>query len=107
MASKRTAAQMRRLVGRWRASGESGARFARRQGIPAWTFWYWCRKLAADRPVDSSAPAPATFVPVRVAPESELPVIEVVFRSGERLHVRAGAPPEVVRTVLAALRAAC
>ena len=30
MIRKRTPAQMRRLVGQWRASGESGARFARR-----------------------------------------------------------------------------
>lgn len=107
MTKKRTAARMTRLVGRWRASGESGARFARRHRIPAWTFWYWCRKLAADRSVESPGALPATFVPVRVAPESDAPVIEVLLSSGERLRVHAGAPPEVVRAVLTALRAAC
>ena len=107
MTSKRTAARMTRVVARWRASGESGAGVARRHRIPAWTFWYWCRKRAADRSVESPGPVPATFVPVRVAPESDAPVIEILFSSGERLQVRAGAPPEVVRAVLTAVRAVC
>ena len=47
MLSKRTPARMTRLVAQWRASGESRASFARRHHIPAWTFWYWCRKLSA------------------------------------------------------------
>jgi hypothetical protein len=47
MRGTRTAAQMSRLVSQWRASGESGARFARRYHIPTWTFCYWCWKLSA------------------------------------------------------------
>jgi hypothetical protein len=99
MRGKRTAARMSRLVTQWRASGESGASLARRHHIPAWTFWYWCRKLAAS-------PAPA-FVPVQVTPDPETPVLQIVFSGGERLHVRAGAPPDLVRATLSALRSTC
>ncbi len=38
--AKQKAARMRRLVAQWRQSGESQAGFARRHGIPTWTFWY-------------------------------------------------------------------
>jgi len=53
MTSQRTPARMTRLVAQWRASGESGAGFARRHHIPAWTFWYWCRKLSAGPRAES------------------------------------------------------
>ena len=62
MAIKRTPARMTRLVAQWRASGESGAHFARRHHIPAWTFWYWRRKLSAGPQPESEARPPATFV---------------------------------------------
>ena len=99
MRGTRTAARMSRLVTEWRASGESGASFARRHHIPTWTFWYWCRKLSA-------APAPS-FVPVQVTPDPETAVLEIVFTGGERLQVRAGAPPDLVRATLSALRSPC
>ena len=107
MSSNRTPARMTRLVTRWRASGESGASFARRHHIPAWTFWYWCRKLAAEPRTESGDPPSATFVPVRLAAESDAPEIEIVWGSGERLHVRPGASAELVRAVVAALRSPC
>lgn len=62
--TRTAAARKARLVAQWRKSGESGASFARRQ-IPAWTFWYWQRKLSGT-PAVAPAPAPA-FVPVEVA----------------------------------------
>ena len=101
MSKKRTAAGMARLVAQWRRSGEAGARFARRHHIPTWTFWYWCRKLAV------TPAASPTFVPVQVAAEVEAPAIEVVFSTGERLHVRSGASPDVVRVAVSALRSTC
>jgi transposase-like protein len=106
MMKKQTPGRMQRLVARWRTSGESGAGFARRHGIPAWTFWYWCRKLLPAQPT----PTPSTaqrFVPVQVASPADAPVVEIVFQEGTRLQVRAGAPPELVRSAIAALRAAC
>lgn len=107
MSSNRTPARMTRLVTRWRASGESGASFARRHHIPAWTFWYWCRKLAAGPRTESVDPPSATFVPVRVAAESDAPEIEIVWSGGERLHIRTGASADLVRTVVTALRSPC
>ena len=107
MAIKRTPARMTRLVVQWRASGESGASFARRHHIPAWTFWYWRSKLSAGPQTESEEPPPAAFVPVRMAAESDAPVIEVAFIGGERLHVHAGAPADLVRVVLTALRSPC
>ena len=102
----RTPARMTRLVTRWRASGESGASFARRHHIPAWTFWYWCRKLAAKSRTES-VDAPPTFVPVRVAADADAPEIEIVWSGGERLHIRAGASADLVRAVVTALRSPC
>ena len=75
MAETRTPARMARLVAQWRKSGESGAGFARRNQIPAWTFWYWQRKLSGTSSVEP-APAP-TFVPVQVSAERGEPVIEI------------------------------
>jgi hypothetical protein len=84
---------------------ESGASFARRHHIPAWTFWYWCRKLAAESRTES-VDAPPTFVPVRVAADADVPEIEIVER-GERLHLRPGASEDLVRAVATALRSPC
>jgi len=101
MPTKRTAARMTRLVTQWRTSGESRASFARHHQIPAWTFWYWCRKL------QRAETEPTTFVPVHVAADPDTTVMEVVFSSGERLQVRAGASLELVHDVVAALRSRC
>jgi hypothetical protein len=98
---------MARLVASWRASGASRAGFARRHHLPAWTFWYWCRKLSAEARTEAAAARPTTFVPVRVAVEADVPVIEIVLSGGERLHVRPGASADLVRTVVTALRSSC
>jgi hypothetical protein len=105
--TKQTSPRMTRLVAQWRASGESGAGFARRHHIPAWTFWYWCRKLSAGPRTESDATAPATFVPVRMAAEPDAAVIEIVLTGGERLHVRTGASADLVRAAVTALRSRC
>ena len=104
MASKRTPAQMARLLAQWRASGESGVSFARRHHVSAWSFWYWCRKLSTEAQPE---PEETTFLPVRVAPEPDAHVVEVVLIGGARLYVRAGAPADLVRVVLTALRSPC
>jgi hypothetical protein len=102
--AKQRAARMRRLVAQWRQSGESQAGFARRHGIPTWTFWYWCRKASPPAVVQ---PAAAAFVPIRVTPETEVGVVDVVFPAGERVRVGAGASADLVRLVVAAVRATC
>ena len=107
MISKRTPSRMTRLVAQWRRSGESQASFARRHHIPGWTFWYWCRKLSDEPETEHQVTATPTFVPVQVATESTAPVIEIVFPGGERLHVGSDASRDLVRAVVAALRAGC
>lgn len=64
MISKQTPTRMARLVAQWRRSGQSQASFARRHQLRTWTFWYWCRKLSRQVPVDGDPPPTATFVPV-------------------------------------------
>jgi transposase-like protein len=107
MMSKRTPVRMARLVAQWRRSGESQASFARRHRIPGWTFWYWCRKLSDEPGAESDATPTATFVPVQVASEPAAPVLEIVFRGGEHVHVRSGASADLVRAAVTALRAGC
>ena len=104
MAQKRTAAQMARLVARWRKSGESRAAFARRHGVSGWSSWYWCRKLSDPIPARTAAPM---FVPVRVTQETDASSIEIVLPDGARVRVREGTPAEWVRSIVAALRSAC
>jgi hypothetical protein len=105
MRKRPTSTRMRRLVTQWRLSGETQAGFARRHHIPAWTFWYWCRKLSTDPPAPSASGD--VFVPVRVAPEDTASVLEIMFAGGDRLHVRTGAPADLVQAVVTALRARC
>ena len=103
MMPKRTATRMRSLVARWRRSGESQAGFTCRRGIPTWTFWYWCRKLS-----EPDAVAPEGVSGVRARPRDtggggrghrgRLP--------GRRAGAHhAGASADLVRRVVAALRA--
>lgn len=107
MQKSQTPARMARLVAQWQRSGESAAGFARQRDIPAWTFWYWRRKLARASTDAARTAAAPTFVPVQVASDHEAWVLEVAFHSGERLQVRAGASAELVRATVAALRTGC
>lgn len=107
MVKKCTSARMARLVTQWRQSGESQASFARRHHIPGWTFWYWCRKLSDEPRVEPAETGASVFVPVRVASDPPAHVLELVLNSGERLHVGAGATPELVQAVVTALRSRC
>ena|SRR5205809_4458388 len=107
MPSTRTAARMARLVAQWRRSGESQASFARRHHIPSWTFWYWCRKVTRETAETHRATVTPAFVPVHVAAEPPVPVLEIVWRGGERLQVRSGASAELVQAAVQALRSGC
>ena len=107
MKRKRTPARMARLVAQWRASGTSQAEFARQHRIPAWTFWYWCRKLSTVGPPTDAGPEAPAFVPVHLAADPTAAVLKIVFSGGERLHIRPGASADLIRAAVAALRAAC
>jgi hypothetical protein len=105
---KQTPARMARLVAQWRKSGQSQAGFARRHRIPGWTFWYWCQKLSDAPPIDDAkTAAPPAFVPVHMAGDPHAPVIDIVLSGGERVHIAAGASPDLVQTVVTTLRSRC
>lgn len=103
MRTRASATKMARLVAQWRAGNDTQSGFARRHGIPPWTFWYWCRKLAAV-----PTPPAAAFVPVQIREaDAAPPVVEILLKGGDRVHVRAGASAEMVQGAIAALRAPC
>lgn len=104
MRTRSTATRMARLVAQWQATDDTQAGFARRHGIPPWTFWYWCRKLTAAEAVPPSPPA---FVPVHVTEPDAAAVVEIVLTSGDRVHVRAGASAELIGAALRTLRLPC
>jgi hypothetical protein len=107
MVKKRTSARMARLATQWRRSGESQASFARRHHISGWTFWYWCRKLSDEPTTAATDTGASMFVPMRVASDPPVPVLEIVLTSGERLYVSAGATADLVQAVITALCSRC
>ena len=88
----------RDLIDRQRASGLSVARFCRRNGVAASSFFAWKRKLA-------SPPATPAFVEAAVARAPSLPAgrIEVLLRCGRRVRVGMGFDRGLLAEVVAAL----
>ena len=95
------AAEAEQVVEAWRRSGQSGAAFARAQGLSRARLMRW-----RDRLKRSTAPV---FHPVRVVERAEPTAIagtaplELELRGGRRIRVQAGFDPELleelVRTV--------
>ena len=81
--SKRwTAARARQVLAEAKESGESLSAYGERHGIDPQRLYSWRRKLDAAK---AAAPALETFVPVRVASESEAPAsggLELVLGAG-------------------------
>jgi transposase-like protein len=105
--SAKTPTERRRLVARWRASGEPLTRFARAHDIHPRTLWGWVHEAQAVDP-----PGP-TFVPVQVVDqraddrgESDAR-LEIILPAGTIVRVRGGASPVWVSTMVRALRATC
>lgn len=95
---------MAALVREWETSGETRKAFAQRHGLTLSRFEYWKRHVRRDTP---AAPR-IGFAPVHVtSPSRDGAVIEVVLASGEQLTIRAGAPLDLVRAVVSALRPSC
>ena len=63
VAKHRSRDEWARLVARWRASGESGRRFAERHGLSTTTLYTWGRRLALE---EDEAEAVPSFAEVRV-----------------------------------------
>lgn len=94
--------RMEALVRRWPSSGETQAAFAARHGISRTKLRYWLRRTGGAGGSVSVAFAPVQVTASRDAGDEV--VIEIVVGTGERVVVRSGASPEVLRMVLAVLR---
>jgi hypothetical protein len=97
---------MAALVRAWETSGETRDAFARRHGLTVWQLDYWKRQVRRASPTNAAV----SFAPVRVLTDMARPTgdgVEVVLATGERIVVHAGASVDLLRTVLAALRASC
>jgi transposase-like protein len=102
----RTRSRMLALVRQWETSGETRRAFVQRHGVTLSCFDYWRRQVLDGRQDDRAV----AFAPVRVVaddPATGAGVIEVVLASGERVVIREGASGDMVRAVVAALRASC
>jgi hypothetical protein len=106
MAEVRTRAEMLALVREWETSGETRPVFAERHGVSLPRFDYWRQQLRRER---QRARGDA-FAPVRVVADVAAPVtgaVDLVLSTGDRLIVREGTTPELLRTVVELLRAPC
>lgn len=115
--------ERKRLVARWRRSGQSAAAFADRHGISQWALYWWARQGGAgakgrrppQRSVQRSTTAGAPgFIPVRLVGEehSDPPapaegIVEIRLRGGDVVRVVGEVSVERLRVVVTAVRQAC
>ena len=115
--------ERKRLVARWRRSGQSAAAFADGHGISQWALYWWARQGGAgakgrrppQRSVQRSTTAGAPrFIPVRLVGEehSDPPapaegIVEIRLRGGDVVCVVGEVSVERLRAVVTAVRQAC
>jgi hypothetical protein len=103
---------MLELARQWRDSGTRARVFAQEHGVTAWTLYYWRKRLPSlERPTRRR---PRSRRRVRLAPVHVMTAaadgagdLEIIFTSGDRLRVSAGASVETLRRVIDVLRTAC
>ena len=79
-------------------SGQSIRRFCRERGIGDHSFYAWRRRLGNQEPVRFALVETGPFQLAAPAP------LELIWTTGERLRIGAGADAAALRTVLEALR---
>jgi hypothetical protein len=107
MRTDRTRQRMRALVRQWERGNEPRKEFAERHGLTISCLDYWKRQV---RRTMAAVDAPVTFAPVRVLTNESAGnggAIDIVLPTGERLAVHNGTSGDLLRSVLAALRASC
>ncbi len=95
------AEQWRERIAEQQRSGLSIKQFCKERGLTLWSFYDWRKRLRDAGPVRFA------LVERRRHPEtssSSNPDVEVVFATGERLHVRSGVDAATLRMVIEALR---
>ena len=106
--------RMRRLVERWRSSGEASGAFARRHGLSRFRFQYWRAQFGQvrhQRPKVKAAPA-ATFAPVRVVDDAGLDAgpksaLEIRLAGGDVIRAGRDLPLAQLTAVVRVLRERC
>lgn len=96
---------MQALVRQWEAGDEPRTAFARRHGLTVSRFDYWKRQVRYAPSTDLVALAPVQVL--ADAPARGAAAIEVVFPRGECVTIQDGVSVDLVRTVIATLRASC
>jgi hypothetical protein len=97
---------MKRLVRKWRASGQTKAEFVRAHGVSRGKLEYWVRRLDGR---GGRRQEPLSLIPVQVTDTASGPAgeIEILLASGDRLRVSPEVPVEALRRVIDVLRSAC
>jgi hypothetical protein len=106
VAVRRTRSEWAELIGRWARSGANAAEFSARWGLNPRTLQYWKWQLdrAKGAKPKSVGQQDATFTEVALgAAASAAPHVEVTL-GDVTVRVYAGAAPDQVQAVLAALR---
>ncbi len=103
----------RALVESWRASGLSGAAFCRTHNLRSQRLHYWRERLGypikvvrtptVASSVGSPAPEQSGFVQMVIRTPSATTDVEIVI-GGAVIRVRPGFDPEMLRSLVAALR---
>ena len=93
-------AHWRRLVAAHQQSGLTVRAYCRRERLAESAFHFWKRQLKQE--AASLSVAPCAFVPVAVAPSAAAVAIDLP--SGATLRVSEGCSPQLLRSVLEALR---
>ena len=115
--------ERKRLVARWRRSGQSAAAFADGHGISQWALYWWARQGGAgakgrrppQRSVRHSTTAGAPrFIPVRLVGEEHTDpparaegMVEIRLCGGDVVRVVGEVSAERLRAVVTAVRQAC
>lgn len=110
-ANTAVAARWRKLVARWRRSGQSIAEFCRREGVHGPSFYAWRRRLSPQRAGSARRVGRAAGHPKRRPRFVQLPAASWPGLEGTRIALPGGAivtlPPQAtVELVTTVIRAA-
>jgi len=106
--------RMRRLVERWRSSGEASGAFARRHGLSRFRFQYWRAQFGQVRhhTPKARAASAAAFAPVRVVNDEKLDegpgsALEIRLAGGDVIRAGRDLPLAQLTAVVRVLRERC